>query len=244
MKPVDASPPVVLHTFQGGFGVSSLSPFCLKAEAVLRLAGVPVDRQEPSGPPSTQSGKLPALDPGDGRLIEGSDAIVDWLVDVRGVDLDSGLTPQERAQALAVRRLVEEHLYFHIVQERWVDDAGFAATIPAYFGHLPLVVRSVVSWTLRRSVRASVRGQGVGRMTEARRVRRIDEDLSALSELLGDREWFFGSRPSSIDCVVYAFTANILGQPVSAHLRTALGARPALVAHAERMGALLELSPS
>lgn len=242
--PVATVPPVVLHTFQGGWGLRSLSPFCLKADAVLTLAGVPMVAQAPTGPPKTRSGKLPALDPGDGTLVEGSDAIVDWLRDVRGVDLDLGLTAEQRAVSLALRRTVEEHLYFVMAGDRWVAPVGYAAAMPAYFGHLPPVVRTLAPMMLRGGVRRAISGQGLGRMSPERRTCRVREDLDALAATLGDRDWFFGDRPTTLDATVYAFVANILAQPMETMLRTEARQRTALVDHASRMGDLLYASPA
>lgn len=240
MKPPESSvPTVTLHTFQGGWGVRSLSPFCLKADAMLTLAGVPMTPLEPSGPPKTRSGKLPALDAGDGVLIEGSDAIADWMRDARGIDLDQGLSPAQKALALMLRRTLEEHLYFVMVKERWAEDRGFRMIKPAYFGHLPPVIRDLVPMMIRGGVAKSVKGQGIGRMSTERVSRRIAEDLDALCAVLGDNEWFFGDRPTSTDVVAYAFLGNVLAQPEDSELRSAVAGRQTLVDHVERMGALL-----
>mgnify|MGYP000580554909 FL=1 len=130
MKPPVPVDPVVLHTFHGAWGVRSLSPFCLKADAVLHLAGVPMKPRLPSGPPKNKTGKLPCLEASDGTFVEGSDAIVDWLREQRGIDLDQGLTAAQKAQALLARRTIEEHLYFALIKERWLEDAGFAVARP------------------------------------------------------------------------------------------------------------------
>lgn len=240
MKPPQADrPPVVLHSFQGGWGLRSLSPFCLKAEAMLTLAGVAFTVQPPSGPPKTRTGKLPALEATPGTLIEGSDAIADWLRDTRGIDLDQGMSAAERATALLLRRTIEEHLYFHLVSARWIDDAGYRMAMPAYFGHLPPVVRDLAPLMLRGGVKKSVRGQGIGRMTSARQHVRLNEDLDALSTLLGDRDWFFGDRPTTTDAIAYAFIGNVDAQPEPSVLRDAVRARANLTGHAQRLGALL-----
>ncbi len=212
----------------------SYSPFCMKAIAMLQLVGVPHRLVFPSGPPKGRTGKLPVLLLDGGRQVEGSDAIVDWLREERGLDADSGLTPHDRAVALTARRTLEEHLYFAIIRERWLEDRGFAVVRRDYFAGLPAVLRSIVPPILRRRVRRDAHGQGLSRMDPDRLQRRIDEDLDSLAALLGDRPWYLADRPTQLDAVSWAFLGNALAAPMGGRVAAAVQARPTLVAHCTR----------
>lgn len=48
------------------------------------------------------------------QQVSGSEFIVDFLEEKLGVNLNLNLTPQERAVARAVTKMVEEHLYWWV----------------------------------------------------------------------------------------------------------------------------------
>jgi glutathione S-transferase len=242
MKPPEPAEAITVVSFLGGFGQPSLSPFCSKVAAVCALLGVPCTLEVVSSPPKSSTGKLPYLRLADGRFVEGSDAIVDWLRTERGLDPDGGLTPRDRAVSQLARRTIEEHVYFGILFDRWVQDSGFPLVQEHYFGGLPPVVRSLVPHFIRRQVRRDVQGQGMSRMPEAQVAHRIGEDLDSLSALLGDRDWYLADRPTQLDAVSWAFLANALALPVPGIVTRAVLDRPSLVAHCARFADTLGLS--
>jgi glutathione S-transferase len=241
------SPPVpadlpVLHTFLGGKGpggerVASYSPFCLKAEAALRMGEIAFTPKLPTGPPRNRTGKLPCLALPGGALIEGSDAIVRWMAEDRGVDLDAALGPDERRLSFAARRVVEEHLYWGVIQDRWLDDKGFSGTRRDYFRGLPAPLRAIVPPILRSRIRRDAHGQGLSRMDPAQRRQRLTEDLDLLDGILGDKDWMFASGPSALDAVVYGIVMNVVAGPAPGLVAELIGARPRLGAHSRRLHA-------
>ena len=116
-----------LIQFHTALGLPNASPFCLKLETWLRMAGIPYENAYTGNPRRGPKGKLPAIEH-DGRVIADSGLIIDYLADTFEIDLDAGLSPVERATALAWRRLFEEHLYWTVVYARWVDEAGWPLT--------------------------------------------------------------------------------------------------------------------
>ena len=228
--------PMRLMVFPGGWGQPSFSPFCSKVEALMRLVGQPYTRLEPSGPPKSKTGKLPYAEGPDGALIEGSDAIVGALI-AAGRDPDAGLSPAQRATSHLARRMIEEHLYFAVVKERWIDEAGFAHTRRDYFAGQPAPVRLIVPLVLRRQIRRDAHGQGLSRVSPQRFVEKISEDLDSLVTLLGDQPYYFGERPHQLDAVSWAFLGGALATPGGGPFGAAVRARPSLLAHVERFAA-------
>jgi glutathione S-transferase len=242
MMPPEPAAPLTVVSFLGGFGQPSLSPFCSKVAGICAMLGVPCTLEVASGPPKSSTGKLPYLRLPDGGFVEGSDAIVDWLRTERGLDPDAGLPPRERAVSQLARRTIEEHVYFGILFDRWVQDSGFPFVQEHYFGGLPPVVRSLVPHVIRRQVRRDVQGQGLSRMTEAQITHRIGEDLDSLVALLGDRDWYLSERPTQLDAVSWAFLASAAAVPAPGIVTRAVQERPALVAHGARFAAAFDLS--
>ena len=62
-------------------------------------------------------------------------------------------------------------------------------------------------------------------------------DVNALAAILGDQDWFFGDRPSTIDAVAYAQLVNIWRVPFESEVRRAIGQTPNLVAFIDRFAA-------
>jgi len=60
-------------------------------------------------------------------------------------------------------------------------------------------------------------------------------DVNALSALLGEQEYFLGTRATSVDAVAAAFLANILMVPLETPINRAAAAHPNLVAYCRRM---------
>jgi glutathione S-transferase len=144
---------------------------------------------------------------------------------------------------LALRRMVEEHSYFALLWLRWIDDAGWALTAPAFFGQLPWPLRLVVPALVRRQVRRDLWGQGMGRHSSDEICRRVSADLDALAAALGPRPYFGGDEPSALDATTYAFIANLIWAPLDTPARQAALASAALVAYAERMRARVGAAP-
>ena len=134
---------IELMTYGPTFGQAAASPFCVKAMMLLNMAGekwTPVVLTDPRKMPMA---KLPVIR-ADGELIANSDNIRAWL-EARGTDFDDGLTAQERAQSRAMIRMAEEHLYFHVVYDRWADDSVWPIIRDTYFADIPRPIRGIIT---------------------------------------------------------------------------------------------------
>lgn len=226
--------PVILCQMASVWGLPNASPFCMKLETWLRMAGIPYVVRVLQGPPKSGSGKVPYIERPDGSLLSDSSIIIETLTRERGVALDDFMTEQDRVQALLIQRLIEDDLYFAILHDRWVVDANWAITRAAYFASAPWVVRTLVVPMIRRKVIGMARGQGVARLPAGERERRVVADVRAIASLLGDKEFFLG-RPSSVDAIAYATLANGLSAPIPGVFKDELQAHPELAAYCERM---------
>ena len=110
-----------LYQFASGIGgLPNPSPFCMKLETYLRLAGLPYVVHTVKGRPASGTGKAPYIDI-DGKIMADSGLIIDHLERTNGHRLDGRLTLAQRAESLAIQRMLEEHLYWVMVYGRWVD---------------------------------------------------------------------------------------------------------------------------
>ena len=209
---------IKLYQFKPAFGLPNASPFCMKVETYLRMAGLPYACPRGASVTQAPKGKMPYIEDGDKRVADSS-FIVDYLKQTYGDKLDAHLSAHERAIALSVQRLIEEHLYWAAVYARWVDDAGFKVSGRIFFSHLPPVLKQVVPLLARRGMKQQLYGHGMGRHTPEEIYALGCRDVEALSEFLGDKAYFMGAEASSLDAIAYAFVANLLWVPIDSPLR-------------------------
>ncbi len=225
---------IELLQFPRGPGLMNLSPFCMKAEVFLRLSGLEHRCVNDATPLRTPKGKLPVLRD-DGRVVADSSAIVAYLQQRYAARMPPALGAAETPDHLALRRLLEEHLYFVMLWLRWIDDAGWAFTAPAFFGSLPPGVRQGVSALVRRKMKRDLRGHGMGRHSRDEICERGMADIGAIVAQLGNEPFYGGAEPAAIDASVYAFIANVIWVPQDTPVKAFALTQPALVAYCERM---------
>jgi glutathione S-transferase len=223
-----------LHQFAPAFGLPNASPFCMKVETYLRMAGLPFEAVNDGNIMKAPKGKLPTIDDG-GTVVADSSFIIGHLKQRYGDPLDAALTPLQRAQATALQRLLEENLYWAVVYTRWVLPAGWALTRPAFFGAMPPPLRWLVPPLARRGMRASLRGHGMGRHSADEVMAIGCRDITAVADLLGEQAYMLGDTPTSIDASAYAFLANVLWSPVASPIQAHAARRPTLAAYCQRM---------
>ncbi len=225
---------ITLHQFAPVWGLPNASPFCMKVENYLRMANLPYRTQTVFNPAKAPKGKLPYITDGT-HTVADSGFILDYLKTTYGDGLDAHLTAAERAQALALQRLLEEHLYWCAVYDRWAVDGNWALVQPAFFGALPPGVRGLVARLARRGQLRELHGQGIGRHTAGEIYALGNTDLTALSHALDDKTYLLGDRPTSLDAIAYAFVANLVSVPLSSPLTRHARMLQNLVLYAERM---------
>lgn len=227
---------ITLYQFPPVWGLPNGSPFCMKVETWLRMAGLPYESRYVVNPAKAPKGKLPYINDG-GMVVADSGFIIDYLKKAHGDKLDGALDSRQRATAHLIRRTLEESLYWSVLYDRWVVDENWAITGPAYFSALPRVIRRLVMRIARRAGIRQAHAQGIGRHTREEVYAIGSADLAALAGQLGSSDYFLGSQPTSIDASAYAFIANLLWTPIDSPLTRATKGHANLVAYAERMKA-------
>jgi glutathione S-transferase len=188
-------------------------------------------------------GKLPVLRDGD-RLVPDSEAIRAELEARSGSDFDAGLSKAERGVSRAIIRMADEHLYYALVHDRWLDEAAWPVIRECYFARVPEAMRATVADGARETVRANLHGQGIGRHTPDEIAARAIEDLEAIEALIGEGPWLFGARPTAADCSAAAEVLGLLHNPAPTRLRRYVEESAALRAYAERARSELLATPA
>ncbi|KAF4809816.1 Metaxin-like protein [Colletotrichum tropicale] len=160
--------PLELHVWGPAFGLPSVDAECLAAIAYLHTALPSSEwRLVPSNDPAVDtSNRLPALH-ANGVWVTGYASIVSHLRTTHSLDLDSRLTPSERADAIALAAHVDAHLAPLLDAYLYADHDNWAAvTRPA----LSQILGFPLSWTvpvlLRQGAEARSAHLGFGTLGE------------------------------------------------------------------------------
>ena len=217
-----------------GLPFQSSAPFPVKLECWLRLAGIAYDGRIENNPGKGPKKKTPWIVTAQGAMGD-SELIIQWLTKTRQVDPDRDLTPLQRAEGVAWRRLFEEH--FHQVWEylTFLTPEG-ARTAEEWYRQLPALARPIVRVMLPRGLRQQLYQRGVGR-------HRLDDiiemgiaDIDAAASYLGERPYWFGEVPTTTDCTAFAFLSLTVWTPPLSRVHVRAREHANLVAYCERMG--------
>lgn len=224
---------ITLHSFGPAFGLPDPSPFCIKTEILLKLSGLPYSRVTGDLRRAPKR-KLPLI-VDDGVTIADSSFIRFHLENRHGIDFDKGLDAERRGILWAVEKMLEEQIYWIIVEERWMDDANFARGPANFFKAVPSPLRPLVCALIRRKVRRNLDGHGIGRHSQAEKMVLAARGLDAIVAILGERAFLGGDEPAGGDAALGAFMIAGLCPLFDSAFRGQVEARPSLVAYAARM---------
>lgn len=222
-----------LQTYVPAFGSPSASPFGGKVIALLNMAGVEYTIKYGADPRKAPKQKLPVLTDGN-EVIADSDFIRAHLENTRDVDFDAGLSKSERATSRALIRMVEEHLYFALICDRWLIDDNWDHVRAKFFGKIPALIRGFATKQIRKQVQAQVIAQGMGRHSVKEQLARADRDITAITDFLGAKPFLFGDAPTAADASVIPMLKAIAGSPTPTLLSNRVNNDALLTAYLER----------
>jgi len=225
---------IKLTIYPAAFGEPTASPFCMKVLCMLKAADLPFEVIDTADPRKAPKGKLPFIEI-DGRVIADSEQIRTCVEEVGKVDFDDGLSERERAISMAVIRMVEEHVYFAIVADRWGEDDNWEYVRKAFFSDVPVLLRSMVTRMVRKQALGQLRGQGMGRHSREERFDRVRRDIIAIRELLGDQAFLFGERPTAADYSVVPMLRALIVTPIEKPLGRFVKNDPKIMAYVTRV---------
>jgi len=231
---MNGNPPMItLYTFGPAFGLPDASPFVMKAEMLLKLAGLPYQTKR-GDVRRAPKGKLPYLDDM-GRLIADSTLIRWHLEKTYHIDFDEGLSPAERGTAWAVEKLLEDNLYWAVARVRWLERGNFERGPAQFFNIVPAPVRGLVKTMVRRKVRQMLWAQGLGRHSEADMTTMATHGVKSVADILGDKPYLMGDRPCGADATLFAFAASLQSPVFETPIRAAAETHANLQAYLARM---------
>ena len=223
-----------ITVFPEAFGEPTASPFCMKSLCMLHAANVPYEIIETPDPRKAPHGKLPVIE-FKGRVVPDSEDIRSIIETEADIDFDDGRSDRERAISRAVIRMMEEHVYFAIVADRWAEDDNWPFIRTTFFSDIPAPIRGLVTHFIRKQAIANLKGQGLGLFTPEQRFDRVRRDIIAVQELLGDKPYLFGDEPKAADFSVVPMLRASIVTPVEKPLGGFIKSSPNLMAYVTRV---------
>jgi glutathione S-transferase len=194
-----------LFAFGTGWGVpfATAAPFPLKLATWLRMAGIPFDFVVANDPSKGPKGKSPWIEYGSVRMGDSS-LIIEHLAQRFTIDLDAHLDAHQRALAVCIQRMLEEH-YHQCFEHQLFFGRGGEGRLRELAATMPVPLCWLAPPLIKRGFGKQLHARGMGRHSEDVIIAQGKADLDALSELLGDRPYFLGDQPSSLDACVFGF---------------------------------------
>lgn len=208
---------VYLYQFTRTPLLPSLSPYCLKVETWLRLAGLKYENVDHKLKLRSKKGQLPFVEV-NGEEIADSAIIIKELAQRYEKDLDAALTQEQRNIAHAMISMLENHLIWVLLFWRSKNPdqmiKGYKVNLQHALGsRLPNAVLNFLfkfqfgRKYLQGAKKVKAQGLGVHKPEEIEEFGR--QDLKVLSELLADKPFFFGDEPTTLDCVAFSVLAQV-----------------------------------
>jgi len=193
------------------FGLPCPSAFCVKLETYLRMAGIPYELAV-GDPRQAPKGKVPWIDD-DGHVLGDSAFIIDYLKQKHGDPLDGRLTPRQHAEGHAIRKMLEDSLYFVASYSKWAPDDAFAIYSAELFAGMPAEQLEYVPAMVRKKALEKFDSQGIARHNSEEIYAVGSKDVLAFGELLGDSPFLFGEQPTSFDACAFGVIGNLKDGP-------------------------------
>ncbi|MBL4836254.1 MAG: glutathione S-transferase family protein [Kordiimonadaceae bacterium] len=223
------TPTLTLLNFPSMPGFYDFSPYCVKAELLLKMAELPYTTEQPENFMDLPKGKLPILKHDD-TLLPDSEFIRLYIAENHSKTLDDGLSDEDKAIGHAVCRMLDERTMLALVHARWLIDEPWAMTKQLFFADAP----NDVAESARVEVKNGLYGHGFGRHSLAEIQQLVASDIATLSTLLGEAPFFLNKTPTYLDATVFGMLVNFYRSPIPTWLSGEVAKHKNLVAYVER----------
>merc|ERR1712203_472748 len=206
---------VYLFQFTRSPQIPSISPFCLKLESWLKLHGIKYQNVDHKCKFRSKKGLLPFIEL-NGEEIADSNMIIETLSKKFEKEMPAELSQDQKNVQHAMIAMVENHLHWTTVywRSKDVDNIlkGYKLNLQTAIGSKApaSILNFYFKYTFCRKGLKKVRANGMGVHTAEEIENFGKKDLLTLSEMLGEKEFFFGDEPAMLDMVVFSHVAQLV----------------------------------
>jgi len=188
--------------------VRTISPFALKLETWLKLTGIKYENIHSMK--FSSKGQIPYIEL-NGEQIPDSNIIIEKLKEKFQVDPDRDIPVTDLAMGHAATLMVENHtahIGFHYRYGHHMENFLETLKLAEYYPS----GKAIKNWGRVQPTMTRFRSwlHGIGRHENTEVWEMSFKDLSALSNWLGTKQYFLGSKPSTVDCMLFGHLAQFL----------------------------------
>ncbi|XP_048583753.1 metaxin-1 [Nematostella vectensis] len=207
-----------LFSWPGDFGLPSVDIPCLAVLSYAKFAGCPLKVNRSNKFWKSPTWEFPVMKSGE-EMLTSPYKIMDHLRQ-KNFNADYQLTAKQGADTLAFIALIEDKLLPAMHYTLWVDSKNYVEfTRPMYARKLPLPLNFFVPGRIANQKKLRIghkldpEEEEANGELENMLFKEAIECLTHLSVLLGDKDFFFGESPTTLDAVVFAHLALIWRAP-------------------------------
>jgi glutathione S-transferase len=215
------------------------SPFCAKLELFLHYYQIPFNI-EAALPMHGPYKKIPFVEY-QGETIGDSELILQRLI--KDYHIELGLTQPQLAQGRVWQLLLEQHLYWVLVYNRWVPEDSWKKLECAFFSGIKWPLRPIIAKQSRKLVMQNLYSQGIGRFSLDHVLQAGRDDLNALSIHLSANKYICGDTFSYFDLIAYATIKNINNPQMKIALTTVIQDFQPLLNYQQRIKLMINNPP-
>lgn len=206
-----APPKLKLHQPPPGPNVPNSLPSCLSLETYLRMTKIPYENVYATKLTANKV-KMPCIEY-QGDKVQDAKFCIKYINKKFEVDPDSDLTCEQKAVCHAFQTMVDENTYWSLVYYRWVDNYH---ETKKYYDNMAPIMSSLRPKLDQNKCIKCMEAHGIGKHSKEEIYCIAEADLRSISSFLGDKEFFMGSDPTTIDCTMFGLLANfVYGAPGS-----------------------------
>jgi len=192
--------------------VRSISPFALKLETWLRLTGIKYENIHTMK--FSNKGQIPYIEL-NGEQIPDSNVIIQKLKEKFQVDPDKDIPETDLAMGHAATVMMENHtahIGFHYRYGHHMENFLKTLKCAEYISADHISDKAIKIWGTVQPFLTRFRSylHGIGRHENSDIWEMSFKDLAALSSWLGTKQYFHGSQPSTVDCMLFGHLAQFL----------------------------------
>jgi len=187
---------------------------CLAVQAFLHMAGLDFTIEMRSNAENmSPSGKVPFIKAG-AFVVSEMEPIVAF-VNTKGISLTNQLDVGQKADMRAYMSLVNNVLGNAELYVSWYDEVTLTeVTKPRHGSVHPWPLSHILNWQKRNTVMKRLGALGWTNKTLEDVYAEIETCCRALSERLDNSPYFFGSKPTELDALVFGHVFSILTTPL------------------------------
>jgi len=193
----------------------NISPKCLKVETWLKMHGIKYENVNHGGKLRSKRGLLPFVEL-NGEEMSDPESILKTLASTYGKEMDSSLSSEQKNIQHAMLNMVDNHLHgaFLYWASSHAEDIikGYKLNLQHFTGYKvpnPLLTLWFKYQYNKKGLKRA-KGAGFAGMNSEEAIEEGKRDLEVLRDMLGDKQFFFGDEPHTLDLVTFSQLAQII----------------------------------